>query len=52
MNTDLVQYGHPVGTKQYTKNLNAKHAVKAEISMKIVQCLVETFGIFCRLVAE
>ena len=34
MNTALVQYGHSVRTKQYTKNPNAKYAVKAEISMK------------------
>ena len=36
MNTVLVQYYHPVRTKQYTKNLNTKHAVKAEISMKMI----------------
>ena len=36
MNTVLVRYGHSVCTKQYTKNLNAKHAVKAEISMKTI----------------
>ena len=36
MNTVLVQYGHSVRTKQYTKNPNAKYAVKAEISMKTI----------------
>ena len=34
MNTVLVQYGHSVRIKQYTKILNTKYAVKAEISMK------------------
>ena len=34
MDTILVRYGHSVRTKQYTKNPNAKYAVKAEISMK------------------
>ena len=34
MNTVSVQYGHSVCTKHILKNLNAKHAVKAEISMK------------------
>ena len=34
MNTVLVRYGHSVRKEQYTKNLNAKHAVKAEILMK------------------
>ena len=36
MNTVLVQYGHFVGTNQYTNNPNAKYAVKAEISMKTI----------------
>ena len=36
MNTVLVRYSHPVRTKQYTKNPNAKHAVKAEKSMKMI----------------
>ena len=36
MNTVLAQYGHPVRTKQHTKNPNIKHAVKAEISMKTI----------------
>ena len=31
MNTVLVRYGHSVPKKQYTKKLNAKYAVKAEI---------------------
>ena len=35
MNTVLVQYGHSVRTKQYTKQ-NARHAVKAEISMNMI----------------
>ena len=30
----LVRYGHCVCVKQYTKHLNTKHAVKAEISTK------------------
>ena len=34
MNTVLVRYGHFVHKKQYTKNLNAKYALKAEKSMK------------------
>ena len=34
MNTVLVRYNHSVLKKQYTKNPNAKYAVKAEISMK------------------
>ena len=34
MITVLVRYGHSVRKKQYTKNPNAKYAVKAEISMK------------------
>ena len=34
MNTVLVRYGHTLRTKQYTKNPNAKYAVKAKISMK------------------
>ena len=49
MNTVLVQYGHPVCTKQYTKKKkkNAKHAVKAEISIikDIVQRLGRTFSV-------
>ena len=36
MNTHFVHYGHSVRTKQYTKHPNAKHAVKAEISMKTI----------------
>ena len=36
MNTVLVQYGHSLRTKQYTKNPNAKYAVKSEISMKTI----------------
>ena len=36
MNTVLVRYGHSLRTKQYTKNPNAKYAVKAEISMKMI----------------
>ena len=36
MDTISVQYGHSVRTKQYTKNQNAKYAVKAEISMKTI----------------
>ena len=31
INTVLVRYGYSVRTKQYTKNPNAKYAVKAEI---------------------
>ena len=34
MNTVLVRYCLSVRKKQYTKNPNAKYAVKAEISMK------------------
>ena len=34
MNTVLVRNSHSVRTKQYTKNLNGKYKVKAEISMK------------------
>ena len=35
MNTVLVRYGYYVRTKRYEKKkTNAKHAVKAEISMK------------------
>ena len=34
MNTILVRYGYYVRTKRYEKTPNAKHAVKAEISMK------------------
>ena len=55
MNTVLVRYGHSVREKQYTKNPNAKYAVKAEISMKKkknVQRLGATFGIFRRFAAE
>ena len=54
MNTVLVRYGHSVRTKQYTKNPNAKYAVKAEISMKTIsfKWLGETFCIFRRLAAE
>ena len=33
-NTIFVRYGHSVCTKQYTKNPNTNHAMKAEISMK------------------
>ena len=36
MNTVLVRYGHSLRTKQYTKNPNAKYAVKAEILMKTI----------------
>ena len=36
MNTLLVRYDHSVRTKQYTKNPNAKYAVKAEISIKTI----------------
>ena len=36
MNTVLVRNGHSLRTKQYTKNPNAKYAVKAEISMKTI----------------
>ena len=36
MNTVSVRYGHIVRAKQYKKNPKAKHAVKAEISMKTV----------------
>ena len=43
MNTVLVRYGHSVCTKQYTKeNPNAKHEVKAEISMKTILFNVST----------
>ena len=54
MNTVLVRYDHSVRTKQYTKNPNAKHAKKAEISMKTIlfSDLGETFSIFLRLAAE
>ena len=36
MNTVLVRHGHSLCTKQYTKNPNAKYAVKAEIAMKTI----------------
>ena len=36
MDTILVQYRHSSRTKQYTKNPNAKYAVKAEIWIKTV----------------
>ena len=49
MNTVLERYGHSVRTKQFTKNLNAKHAEKAEISMKMIS--FETFGILRWLAA-
>ena len=35
---DLVRCGHSVRTKQYTENLNEKHALTAEISMKTISC--------------
>ena len=54
MNTVLVQYGHSVRKKHYTKNPNAKYAVKAEISMKtkLFNDLAKRFGIFRLLAAE
>ena len=45
MNTVLARYGHPVHTKQYTKNPNAKYAVKAEISMKTISFNDSAFSI-------
>ena len=45
----LVRYGYYVRTKRYEKNPNAKHAVKAEISMKTKSFNDgETFGIIRR----
>ena len=54
MDTILVRYGHSSRTKQYTKNPNAKYAVKAKDidENDIVQWLGETFDIFRRLAAE
>ena len=55
MNTVFVRYGHSVHKKQYTKNPNAKYAVKADRDIdenKIVRWHDETFGIFRPLVAE
>ena len=58
MNTVVVWYGHPVRTKQYTKNMNAKHAVKADISFfdivenDIVQWLGAMVGTFRQLAAK
>ena len=34
MNTVFVRYGQSIRKKQYTKNPNARYALKAEISMK------------------
>ena len=53
--TVLVWYGPSVHTKQYTKNPNAKHAVKAEISMKTISfndSICKTFSIFRQLIDE
>ena len=36
MNTIFERYGHSVRSKQYTKKTNAKHAMKAEISLKTI----------------
>ena len=54
MNTVLVQYGHSLHTKQYTKK--PKHKIRSESRYidenDIVQLHGETFGIFRRLAAE
>ena len=43
--TVIVRCDHPVHTKQYSKNLNAKYAVKAEISMKTISMKTISFNI-------
>ena len=54
MNTVLVQYGHSVHKKQYTKKPERKICSESRDidENKIVQWHGETFGIFRRLAAE